>query len=408
LVAAGPVDATPAPLTRIETAAGPAEDILLSVIERPAPLELAPVPGFPLARVKTGAVAVVIPARNEAEQIAATVEALLAQTTRPDRIVIVVNNCTDDGATAASARAFPEADVVEMTDNLFLKAGALNRGIEILMQGDSLPEFVLTMDADTIPDPDFIENTTAVLRNRPEVGAVSTVCDGKKNLGKKGSERALAVVQQLEYARAGFTRIRKNIHTMTGAGSMIRTQAVIDVLTTRGVLFDERSDNLVEDFEATLEIKRLGWKVVNNYYCHVQTDLMLTVPDLMKQRTRWVQGTIDELRRHGWHKESRLSILTMWYAVLSIPVFYLWITLGAFHIAVGNAVPAHFWFLALVVVFQAISVYRLGWRMMLLAAVMIPEMLYAVLRHTWIVASLVKSFVGRGVRRPHAPTEQAW
>jgi poly-beta-1,6-N-acetyl-D-glucosamine synthase len=370
--------------------------------------ELEPHQELPFGSVDSGAVAVLIPARNEAEQIEGTVQALLAQTVLPDRIIIVVNNCTDDGATAAKARSFPEVEVVEMTENRFMKAGALNRGVQVLMEGGSLPEFLLTMDADTTPDPDFIEHTTAVLQNRPEVGAVSTVCDGKKGLGKNWRQRALAVAQQLEYARAGFTRIRRNIHTMSGAGSMIRTQAALDVLKARGELFAERTDNLVEDFEATLQIKRVGWKVVNNYYCHVRTDLMLTLADLMRQRVRWVHGTITELVRHGWHKETRLSIVTMWYAVLSIPLFYLWILLGAFHVAFGNPQPAHFWFLALVVVFQAVSVYRLGWRMMLLAAFMVPEVLFAVLRHTWILVSLVKSFVVRRVRRPHAQTELSW
>jgi len=349
-----------------------------------------------VSRIRQGDVAIILPARNEAEQIGASLESLLGQTKRPWRVIVVVNNCTDGGATADTARSFPGVEVVEMTNNPFLKAGALNQGVRVLAAGDSLPEFIMTMDADTIPDKDFIENTVNVLHSRPEVGGVSTVCDGKKKLGSTWLGRSLALVQELEYDRAGFTRLRVNIHTMSGAGSMLRMEAVLDVLDSRGVLFAERADNLVEDFEATLEIKRMGWKCINNYYCHVQTDLMTTIPELMKQRVRWVHGTINELRRRGWSKETWQSILTMWYAYLSIPVFYLWILLFGYHMSVGKPVLVDFWFLGFVVLFQALSVHRLGWRMMLLAATLFPDILFGVIRHTWIVVSLVKSY---GVRR---------
>lgn len=360
------------------------------------------------SRFYLGGVGIVIPARNEAEQIGLTLESLLSQTKLPLRVIVVINNCTDGGATANKARSYRAVEVIEMTNNPFLKAGALNAGVARILESTKVPEFLLTMDADTVPDPDFLMNTTNVMWHRPEVGAVSTVCDGKKGLGKNWSEKTLATLQRLEYARAGFTRIRLNIHTMSGAGSMIRMQAAMDVIESRGELFAQRMDNLVEDFETTLEIKRLGWKCVNNYYCHVQTDLMVTLPSLMKQRIRWVHGTINELRRRGWKKESWLSALTMWYALLSIPVFYLWVLLVGYHLTFGTPVPTDFWFLAIVIVFQAVSVYRLGWRMMLLAAFTIPDLLFGMIRHVWIVTSLVKSFVRRSFKQPYRQSKLSW
>jgi len=359
-------------------------------------------------RIKSGDVAIILPARNEADQIGATLEALFEQTKLPKRIIVVVNNCTDGGATAAKARSFRDVEVIEMTNNPFLKAGALNQGVRALVASKELPEFVLTMDADTIPDQDFLENTVNVLNNRPEVGGVSTVCDGKKKLGKTWFARALARVQQLEYARAGFTRLRVNIHTMSGAGSLLRMKAVLDVLQSRGVLFAERADNLVEDFETTLEIKRMGWKCINNYYCHVQTDLMTTIPELMKQRTRWVHGTINELRRRGWHKETWQSILTMWYAYLSMPIYYLWVLVLSVQVSFGKPVLWGFWFLGFVALFQALSVHRLGWKMMLLAALLVPEILFAIIRHAWITVSLVKSYSMRRHPKSVVQSELSW
>src|SRR3954449_10942269 len=56
------------------------------------------------ARTATGSVCVVVPAHNEEETIARTITALLKQTRRPDRIVIVADNCTD--RTVEIARSF--------------------------------------------------------------------------------------------------------------------------------------------------------------------------------------------------------------------------------------------------------------------------------------------------------------
>jgi len=348
-------------------------------------------------RIQRGAVAIVVPARNESEQMGKTLESLFGQSKSPQRIIVVANNCTDGGATMALALTYEGVEVIDMPSNPYLKAGALNEGIRLLVDGELLPEFLITMDADTVPDRDFVKHSVAVLAVSPEVGAVSTVCDGKKNLGDTWFGKSLAALQRLEYARAGFSRVRRNIHTLSGAGSVIRIEAVLDVLDARGVLFLETPDNLVEDFETTLEIKRLGWKCVNNYYCHVETDLMLTMPELMKQRTRWVYGTINELRRRGWKPETRGSIVTMWYAVLSIPLFHLWPTLIVLHFVYGNPVIEDFWFMIFVMSYQGYSVKRLGWRMVLLASLVLPDLLFGYVRHAWILKSLFKSYVASAV-----------
>lgn len=341
--------------------------------------------------IRRDSVAVIVPARNESEQIVSTLKSLQSQSKKPQRIIVVANNCTDGGLTAGLARS-AGAEVFEMDNNPFLKAGALNQGIRILMEDQTLPEYVITIDADTILDKDFIKNAASVLSNDETIGAMSAVCDGKRKLGNTWFEKTLAALQRLEYSRAGFTRIRQNIHTLSGAGSVIRADAVLDVLAERRVLFAERNDNLVEDFEMTLEVKKHGWRCVNNYYCRAETDLMTTIPTLVKQRFRWVHGTINELRRRGWRPETRASIMTVWFALLSIPIYHLWPVLIAYHFAFGNPVIQDFWFLLFVIGFQVVSVYRLGWKSMLIAALLIPDFLFGIVRHVWILKSVFLSY----------------
>src|ERR1035438_5186176 len=63
-------------------------------------------------------IAVIIPARDEGAALGDTLRSMAGQTLRPDRIVVVVNNSTDDTAEAAlsyaAARGSVATDVLEM------------------------------------------------------------------------------------------------------------------------------------------------------------------------------------------------------------------------------------------------------------------------------------------------------
>lgn len=64
-----------------------------------------------------------IPAYNEAESIAATIEAVLAQTRPADHVVVILNGCTDE--TATIARRYP-VTVMELPRLPHRKSEALN------------------------------------------------------------------------------------------------------------------------------------------------------------------------------------------------------------------------------------------------------------------------------------------
>ena len=65
-----------------------------------------------------------VPAHNEEEQIAATIESLLAQTI-PVKIIVSADNCTD--RTVEIARSYPGVIVRQTVENSHKKAGALNQ-----------------------------------------------------------------------------------------------------------------------------------------------------------------------------------------------------------------------------------------------------------------------------------------
>lgn len=69
-------------------------------------------------------VTVLVPAHDEGARILATLAGLREQTLRPDRVLVVADNCSDDTATLARAAG---AEVYETVGNRDKKAGALNQ-----------------------------------------------------------------------------------------------------------------------------------------------------------------------------------------------------------------------------------------------------------------------------------------
>jgi glycosyltransferase involved in cell wall biosynthesis len=74
-------------------------------------------------------ITVMVAAHNEERDVEATLRSALDQTTRPDRVLVAADNCTD--STVAVARSIPGVDVFETVANRHRKAGALNQAWEI-------------------------------------------------------------------------------------------------------------------------------------------------------------------------------------------------------------------------------------------------------------------------------------
>lgn len=347
---------------------------------------------------KTNGVLAVVPAYNEEEGLAEALRSLLAQTVRPDRIMVVVNNSTDRTLTIARSFASDGVSVMNLPDNPHLKAGALNAGIDSYLNDfGRLPSdvsYVLTMDGDTVLDPNFIANCLSVMNAGTRIGGVSAACLGKRGLGESFGQRTLALFQEVEYARHHSGRFRRNVHTMSGAGSFYRARAIQQILDDRGQLFREDASNLVEDYETTLELKEHGYQVTSNYHCVAHTDLMLTVPSLLRQRTRWVRGTVDELRRRGWRPATRQGITAIGIGTIGTLLMALWVAYGV-HRSLTAGTHLQWQWLAwglIWPVYQAWTVRRLGPLAVLLELLIVPELLFGVLRQWWLYRSIFLSY----------------
>jgi len=97
---------------------------------------------------------VLIPAHNEETGIAHTISAIIPQLTAHDRLVVIADNCTDH--TEQVARSAGAETIVRTDANHTGKGYALDFGLKHLASNE--PEVVVIIDADTIVQPNALEN----------------------------------------------------------------------------------------------------------------------------------------------------------------------------------------------------------------------------------------------------------
>lgn len=136
-------------------------------------------------KIRKDYVAVLVPAHNEQADIADTIMSLRGLRRVPDRILVISDNSTDKTVEIASAMG---VEVIETVGNIYKKAGALNAGFRHVIQDGTMPEFIITMDADTVFDENFVSSGLNVLASDAKLGVLSAVCSGKKGLVSLPSE----------------------------------------------------------------------------------------------------------------------------------------------------------------------------------------------------------------------------
>ena len=344
-------------------------------------------------------ITVLVPAHNEAAQIAATIESLLAQTHRPEQIIVVADNCTDGTEALATAMG---VQVLATEGNTHKKAGALNQALRLLLPGLAPTDAVLVMDADTAMVPDFLAVAASALERRPDLGAVGGIFQGLQPRG------LLGYAQTNEYTRYAREIARTGrVMVLTGTASLVRVSALRAVAEARGLLLPGRPgdvydrDALTEDNELTLALKTLGWSLLSPSECLTSTELMPTLGALHRQRLRWYRGALDNLATYGltrvtaryWYQQVMLTIGTLTMAL------YLSLTVLDATTGVLSFNP---WWALVGLIFWAeriVTAWRSPVRGRLLAALFVAEFGYDLF--------LQGAFI-RAVWQHHRRTEAVW
>lgn len=345
-------------------------------------------------------VVAVIPAVDEPD-VDRTIRSLLEQTVPPERVVVAVNNTSSRVTHDAAARVNdPRVTVLDLGAVAGKKAGALNRALDVMASSGDLPEFVMVVDADTIVSPRFVEAAMPQF-DAPDMGAVGGIFHGTQPRGW------LQWCQALEYARYGEQVERtRRVMVLTGTAAIIRTEALEQVSWSRTAgdlpglgIYDPEA--ITEDNELTLALRSCGWRLASPAECTTTTELMGTLRDLQAQRIRWYRGALDNLRAYGWTPVTRRYWVQQAMLALCVLAFSLYLTLTAIGVVTGTITFSPVW-TAVGVLFafeRAWTARSMGWRGIVLAALLVPEMLYSL---------VLQVAFARGVARHLRHTQTVW
>ena len=229
-----------------------------------------------------GPVSIIVPAYNEAANIAATVRSLIAND-YPDIEVIVVDDGSTD-ATAAIVRRLRLPGVRLIRQANAGKPAALNNGI-----AHARGELLVLVDGDTVFEPDAVGRLIQHFAD-PRVGAISGNTKVANRRGLLGRWQHLEYVVGFNLDRRMFD-VAECMPTVPGAIGGFRRAALLDV---DGV----PADTLAEDTDLTMAVIRAGWRVVYEEDAVAWTEVPGTLRQLWRQRYRWCYGTMQAMWKH--------------------------------------------------------------------------------------------------------------
>lgn len=320
-------------------------------------------------------ITVLVPAHNEAAGIAETLESLLCQSHRPDRVIVVADNCTDDTEQIALAHG---AEVMKTVGNADKKAGALNFALDTFLDKADRDELILVQDADSQLSPDFIAKAIIHLQEDPLLGAVGGVFQGAPGGGFVGH------LQRNEYARYArdVARLHGRCLVVTGTAALFRVGTLQDVMAARrdgtlpagngtGGVYD--TSVLTEDNELSFALLTLGYRIKSPAECTLVTEIMPSWGELWAQRLRWKRGAVENCVQYGWTAVTRPYWGRQAFSLAGVLVTLAYFGTIISALAVGNGLQMQPFWIAATAVFvleRVITVRLRGWKYMLAAATM--------------------------------------
>ena len=248
------------------------------------------------------AFSLMIPARNEASVIRATLDSLLALDYPADRFeVLVIDDGSTDSTSDVVARYAAEHPrrlrVVRVPDDRagHGKSEALNLGFRTLLRAspfrDDASWVVGVFDADGLADPDLLRKAAFQFRD-PSVGAVqATVRIANRH------HSGLARMQDLEFS--AFSRVTQMIRSqfadsasLGGNGQFVRADALRSAEISGSPSRFWRPGALTEDLELSMRLALKRWKIRHLSTSCVHQEGVERFRDLLRQRTRWAWGAL--------------------------------------------------------------------------------------------------------------------
>lgn len=222
---------------------------------------------------------IIVPCFNEEATVAATVESLLKLDYPREKLsLILVNDGSIDG-TLNTLRQFgdnPQVTIIDKENGG--KHSAVNRALESVKT-----ELVGCLDADSFVTSEALQhiipyfNDASVMAVTPSIKVYEP-----KNI--------LQYIQKTEYSWSIFLRRMLSslgaLYVTPGPFSIFRAQVFRD-------LGGYKYAHMTEDMEMAMRMQKNRYKIVNSHGAHVYTVAPSTLRSLVKQRSRWTYGFLN-------------------------------------------------------------------------------------------------------------------
>ena len=346
-------------------------------------------------RHKNQGISVLIPAYNEQENIRATIESILRSRHERKEVIVI-----DDGSTDKTGDVVKEVIAANPTYPLRLiqvenggKSSALNHG----MHGAKYPVCAV-LDADAVLEPMALSYFAHHFSD-PKVAAVAgRVCT-------TNSRYSLDMFQKLEYAIG--QNIDKRALSVFGVVGVVPGPAgawsKAHVLEAGGF----SNDTLVEDQDMTLTLLRMGKKIAYEERAVAYTETPHSVKNFLKQRFRWVYGTMQCFWKHkGVIIERPFSGMTL-IVMPNIFVFNIFLPVTypfadsalIFGILLSDwqgLVLPFFLFTMFDIFYAALGIWREPERWRLFCYVPIQRVVYRQLLYYSVIRGIIRAIEGTG------------
>lgn len=233
-------------------------------------------------------VSVVVPCFNEERTLRSTVESLLALNYPQDKLeILIVNDGSKDSTeTIGETLAKEHSNVHFFSKPNGGKWTAVNFGIE-----RSRGEYIGCLDADSFVAHDALTEVIKKFESDAEIGAVVPA------MRVRHPKNLLELMQSAEYTFGIFVKKTFDnlsaISVLPGPFSMYRRSVFEKV-----GLF--RHAHNTEDMEMAFRMHQNHLKIANAHTAVVYTNVPPTLRKLLKQRTRWAQGFLQNSQDY-WH-----------------------------------------------------------------------------------------------------------
>lgn len=231
-------------------------------------------------------VSLIIPAYNEENGIEKTIKSALALNYPGEIEVIVVNDASKDNTFKVAKKYDKKIKIIDKKKNAG-KAAAINSALKI-----AKGKFIGVVDADSKISKNSVKNIIKYFDSddNEKVGAVIS-----KMKPDNESGNLLERIQLIEYMMVGLMRSLSSsirlLHLTPGVLSMYNAK----VLKKLGG-FDQ--NNLTEDFEVGVRVRKAGYLVKYSYESPVYTTTPNRFDIFLKQRIRWSRGFIQTHKKH--------------------------------------------------------------------------------------------------------------